>query len=240
MKTPIIGVMLAQAQSSQPGVTHKMQYVNDTYFAAVERAGGQPMGLPLMDSPERADALLALCNGFLLPGGEDVDPCIYGEDPHPMLGTVNRAADVAWSHVVQYALKYKKPLLGICRGLQVANTAMGGTLYQDMCERPVPSLLHMQRQARSYPLHKVTIVPDSRLAEILKTTQVYTNTMHHQCVKDCGSGLKVVAQTGDGVVEALEDSDGIIQLVQWHPEELQDTVPCMRNLFLDLIRRALA
>lgn len=238
MKTPVIGVLLQQIPSPKPGALIPIQFVNHPYLAAIERAGGLPLCLPLTQSPEKLDTLLDACDGFLFPGGADVDPRMYGEDPAPQLGSVDRKSDEEWRYVLEYARKSRKPLLGICRGLQVVNAAMGGSLYQDLSMMPTKTVQHRQQAERSYPVHKVSIAPDSRLKAILGTDEVFTNTLHHQCVNRCADGLRVAARTSDGAVEAMEDEEGLIQLVQWHPEELQETVPCMRNLFSDLIQRA--
>lgn len=239
MEPPVIGIMLFEMPSNGPEAIHLMQLANTPYFTAIERAGGLPIGLPQTEQPETLEALLARCDGFLLPGGLDVDPRFYGQDPHPLLGRVNLKSDQAWASVVHTAAREKKPVLGICRGLQLINTALGGTLYQDMSQRSTPSILHAQTyQNRGDLMHQVSIEPDSRLAKVLNTTRVYTNTLHHQCVNTCGAGLRVVAHTSDGVCEALESDDGLFLAVQWHPEELCHTAPCMEKLFSDLIQRA--
>lgn len=235
MKKPIIGLMLAQIQSPIQGATHNMQYINETYFRGIEAAGGIPLGIPLMECLEDMEPLLEMCDGFLLPGGEDVDPRCYGEHPHKTLGTVNYVADQAWISVVNVATEQKKPVFGICRGHQLVNVALGGSLYQDLSLMEGASQTHQQRQSRDYPLHEVRIAPTSKLALILGTESVYTNTLHHQCVKMPGEGLSVVAHSADGVPEALENDDGSIVLVQWHPEDLRSTVPCMCKLFENLI-----
>ncbi len=109
--------------------------------------------------------------------------------------------------------------------------------WQDLSRRGVPSYLHSQKQGRDYLMHEVKLVQGSRLSAVLGEEPVYTNTIHHQCVKEPGKGLKQVAQTDDGVPEALESEDGQIMLVQWHPEALLETEPRMRHLFEDLIAR---
>lgn len=239
MKTPVIGVMLSESRSQMPGAIHKMQHVNSAYLHAVEQAGGIPIGLPLVEDSEKFDRLLNLCDGFLLPGGADVDPHFYGQEPHPLLGRVNLVEDEIWAKVVFHSIETKKPLLAVCRGMQLLNTALGGTLYQDLSDFPAPTLLHRQSfQDRDYPMHKITLEGNSRLAAVLGTSEVCTNTLHHQCVDRCGEGLTVSAHTEDGVIEAVESRDGLLLAVQWHPEELQETVPCMKNLFSDLISRA--
>ena len=130
------------------------------------------------------------------------------------------------------------PVLGICRGLQLVNVAFGGSLYQDLSYMNPDHMLHSQKQNRDQLIHQVSVDADSYLASVLGTGSVYTNTMHHQCVKTPGEGLKITARTADGIPEAMETADGQFILVQWHPEELQDSEPRMRGLFKDLVEKA--
>ncbi len=239
MSKPLIAVMgahkLSVLYNENPVPSAAL---NETYANAVTRAGGIPVILPPYADDADLFRVLSLCSGLLLPGGEDVDPRYFGEDPSPKLGRITGYYDRAWLAALKYAEEKKMPVLGICRGHQLANLGFGGTLYQDLSDYPGKTILHGQHQDRTYPVHKVSIVPESWLAQILGFTEVYTNTMHHQCVKDPGAGLIVSARTGDGVIEGLETADGSMIFVQWHPEELQDTVPCMRELFADLVKKA--
>ena len=212
--------------------------LNETYANAVTRAGGIPVILPPFADDADLFRVMELCGGLLLPGGEDVDPRYFGEDPSPKLGRITGYYDRAWIAALEYAAEQGMPVLGICRGHQLANAVFGGTLYQDLSEYPGKTLLHGQHHDRTSTVHKVSIVPESHLARILGCTEVYTNTMHHQCVKEPGAGLYVSARTGYGVIEGLEIMDGSMIFVQWHPEELQDTVPCMQGLFTDLVKKA--
>ena len=148
------------------------------------------------------------------------------------------AMDRFWIHAANYALEHKMPVLGICRGLQLVNVAFGGSLYQDLSYKNQDHMLHSQKQNRDYLIHQVTMDADSHLASILGAEPVYTNTMHHQCVKEPGKGLKITAHTADGIPEAMETDGGQFILVQWHPEELQDSEPRMRGLFKNLIEKA--
>ncbi len=238
MNKPIIGVMMSQKLAPQKSATHYIQFLNEPYINALERAGTVPLLLPLTNALETLDSLLQVCDGFLFPGGADVCSYTYGEDPSPKLGKVNPRMDKMGKYVLAYAIQEQKPVLGICRGMQLINAALGGTLYQDIGTQCANVLMHRQETARNDVTHRVTIAPQSRLAQVLGTEEVFTNTMHHQSVKKCAPGLQIVARTSDGIVEALEDREGLLLLVQWHPEELQDSVPCMRNLFLDLAQRA--
>lgn len=238
MKKPIIGVILAQMPSPMPKAVHTMQYVNETYFRGIEEGGGIPMGLPFMADLADMGPLLALCDGFLIPGGVDVDPRHYGEHPHRTIGSCDYRGDLGWMTVVNHAMETGKPMLGICRGLQLVNVTLGGSLYQDVTMLEGADQVHAQPTRRDYPIHQVTIEPESHLAKVLGTEKIYTNSMHHQCAKALGKGLKVVARSADGVPEAIESEDAQVVLVQWHPEDLRTTVPEMKNLFTDLVDRA--
>ena len=240
MAQAIIGVLGAQGSVQSAGINVKIAYANDAYCQAVIRAGGIPIVLPVTADAELAEQMFALCDGFLFPGGEDVDPRFYNEAPHPLLGTVNQVTDAFWISALEYAQQHSLPILGICRGMQLINIALGGSLYQDLSEREQASNLHLQRQGRDYLMHAITVQTGSKLSNILGTEQIYTNTMHHQCVKELGVGLTASAYTADGLVEALENADGSIILVQWHPEELLESEPRMNKLFTDLVQRTLS
>ena len=238
MGRPIIGILSSRSDIPLPGGPNlSIEYASVAYCRAVVRGGGTPLLLPVTPEPELAEQMFAQCDGVLFPGGIDVDPRFYGEAPDPMLGTVDSTMDRFWLQALDFALDHKLPLLGICRGMQLVNVGLGGSLYQDLVRRGVPSYLHSQKQSRDYLMHQVKLTPGSRLSAVLGEESVYTNTMHHQCVKEPGKGLKRVAQTDDGVPEALESEDGQIMLVQWHPEALLETEPRMCRLFEDLIER---
>lgn len=239
MDRPIIGVLSSRSGIPIPGgQSITVEYANVAYCQAVVRGGGTPLLLPVTLQKDLAEQMFALCDGILFPGGYDVDPRFYGEAPDPLIGTVDSTMDRFWLHALEFAQARRLPVLGICRGMQLVNVGLGGSLYQDLSRRGVPSYLHNQKQqSRDYLMHQVKIEADSRLAAVLGGEPVYTNTIHHQCVKEPGKGLKLVAQTDDGVPEALESEDGQILLVQWHPEALLETEPKMLRIFEDLIDR---
>lgn len=239
MKKPIIGV-LGNTSTVDGPFAQKLPKacVNKAYTDAVERNGGAPLLIPASTDAETVEALLALCDGLLLPGGEDVDPRYYGQNLHHLIGTIRPEIDAFYMICVQYGLSHHLPMLGICRGMQFLNVAMGGSLYQDLSLREKKSNQHSQRYDRSYAVHRVLIEEGSGLAEILGTTRIDTNTMHHQAVDQLGEGLVLTAVAEDGVVEAFETPDRYVIGVQWHPEELVETVPQMNRLFQDLMEKA--
>lgn len=239
MIRPVIGI-LGNTLMTTPGLfkSAEKEYVNADYIQAVLQNGGAPVLIPSFALRKDPESVMRVLDGLLIPGGEDVHPFLYHEEPLEKCGEVRPEVDMAWKAAFDYAFAHKLPMLGICKGIQFINVMLGGSLYQDLSYREVPSNKHLQSLERSYLFHHVTIEADSRLAKILGGTEVETNSMHHQSVRALGKGLRVVAQARDGVIEALEDADGLIEAVQWHPEGLIESNPVMNQLFRDLVNRA--
>jgi putative glutamine amidotransferase len=191
------------------------------YDAAVRRAGATPRALSLDDSPARA---LDDVNGLLLTGGDDVDPALYGEAPHPTFDVAEPGRDAFEIDVVRRALAADLPVLAICRGLQVLNVALGGTLIQDIPSEPGSFLQHDADGALTLA-HTVTVTPGSRLAALVGPDDTRAvNSRHHQAVRALGSGLIVTATSPDGIVEAAElPAARFCVGVQWHPENFHAT-----------------
>jgi len=205
----------------------------------VEDAGAVPFIIPVSSDLEKTKKLIDLCDGLLFPGGEDIDPSYYGENPHPNLGEIRPEVDEFLFHSLLYALEQRKPALGICKGMQMMVVASGGSLYQDIySQREEETFLHCQSGRRTYGVHQVQIDKDSRLFQILETEQIATNSMHHQSVRTLGKGLHLSAHTEDGIVEAVESLDGRLIGVQWHPEEMVPESGAMKRLFKNLVQRA--
>jgi len=187
------------------------------YNEAVARLGG----LPLMVSnlaPELAQAYLAEADGLLLTGGVDVDPSLFGAEPHPLLGLVDGPRDQFELALYHAARAKGVPVLGVCRGHQLINVAAGGTLHQHL-PALTETVQHEQLEIGGAPSHGVALEPDSALAQAFGAEHVRTNSYHHQAVDRPGQGLRVVGRSADGVVEALEGTEGPFVLgVQWHPE----------------------
>lgn len=199
------------------------------YSTGVAAAGGVPFLIPMVSPPQAfADHL----DGVLLTGGEDVDPRRYGATPGPYQTALDPVRDEFEVQLVKAALERKLPLLAICRGTQVLNVAMGGTLVQHLA--PDSGEGHsFFGYPRPYRTHPVRIEADSNLARILGP-ELNVNSYHHQAVASVGSGLRVVARAPDGVIEGIETDDGGVLGVQWHPEMFTDVDP----LFGWLIDRA--
>ena len=240
MGNPIIGVFADTMSCNKGGfgdVTR--QYINAAYISAVEDAGAVPFIIPVSNDLEKTKKLIDLCDGLLFPGGEDIDPGYYGENPHKNLGETRPEVDKFLFHSLLYALEQRKPALGICKGMQMMVVATGGSLYQDIySQREEETFLHCQSGRRTYGVHQVQIDKDSRLFQILETGQIATNSMHHQSVRTLGKGLRLSAHTEDGIVEAVESLDGRLIGVQWHPEEMVPESGAMKRLFKNLVQRA--
>lgn len=240
MGNPIIGVFADTMSCNKGGfgdVTR--QYINAAYISAVEDAGAVPFIIPVSNDLEKTKKLIDLCDGLLFPGGEDIDPGYYGENPNKNLGEIRPEVDKFLFHSLLYALEQRKPALGICKGMQMMVVATGGSLYQDIySQREEETFLHCQSGRRTYGVHQVQIDKDSRLFQILETGQIATNSMHHQSVRTLGKGLRLSAHTEDGIVEAVESLDGRLIGVQWHPEEMVPESGAMKRLFKNLVQRA--
>ena len=198
--------------------------VNEAYTAALAEVGLVPMVLPPV-SPSMAAASLVDVAGLVLTGGEDIDPARFGQEKHPANGEPHPARDGYELALANAAAERRIPTLAICRGAQIMNVALGGTLVQDIPSQHASSIDHAPQGKRGQRTHDVNIETDSRLARIVGTTSISTNSSHHQSIDQVGRGLRVVASSPDGIVEAIEPSDAAwwMVAVQWHPEELTAT-----------------
>lgn len=215
---PIIGIAAHPTlQERNHGI---IQSCGENYLKSVEKAGGIPLILPIYEEPGAIEKYVSMCDGFLIPGGIDVNPLSYGEGPHPLLMMTRLEYDSYEIKLIQEIYKSRKPMLGICRGIQIINVAFGGTLWQDVSLRPDPTFRHQQQEMDSCCVsHKVLIEKDSILHSLFGS-ELLTNSYHHQSVRETGRGLKVTARAQDGVVEALEADGGypFLLALQWHPE----------------------
>lgn len=242
MTAPIIAI---PCRSDTSGRFHNLplQGIGQAYLSAVIAAGGVPVLLPLgLDEPRLLRAL-DCADGLLLTGGVDIAPALFGEEPHPKLGTVDTERDTAEMALAKRALETGIPLLAICRGIQVLNVAAGGTLVQDIASQVPDALKHdcfYPAYPRDHIAHAIEIAPDSRLAAIVgQNANVPVNSLHHQSIKAVGAGLRVAATSPDGIIEAVEGTgDAWVVGVQWHPEELVADRPDMRALFRAFVEAA--
>ena len=215
--------------------------VNAAYVSAVAQAGGIPLILSQLMGDGRTARALEGCQGLLLTGGEDVDPIHYGAEPSAALGSVDGERDRFELALFAAARAARLPILGICRGIQLVNVALGGTLYQDLpSERPGP-VDHNPDAARDARTHHVCLAPGSRAADALGVDRLVPNSFHHQAIRDLAPGLVASGWSDDGVIEAVESraDDGWVLAVQWHPEEMHaDRIAPEGGLFKALVDEA--
>ncbi len=208
----------------------------EKYADAVFRAGGRPAMLASPD-PGPPEEVLSRFDGLLLLGGGDVDPFLYDTEPHERLYGVNRERDLLEMSLCTAAASMAIPTLAICRGIQIANVAFGGSLHQHLPDLGITD--HgLPQEDDGYAKHEVTIDEGSRLAGICGAGRIGVNSSHHQAVDRIGDGLTPVARSDDSLVEALERSDGWFVAVQWHPEQTAPDESSQQGLFDELVRRA--
>jgi putative glutamine amidotransferase len=214
---PLIVVTTTLAPSgshSLPAVRLNVQYVT-----AVEEPGGTALLLTPGHDAESVERLVELAHGLVLTGGEDVDPALYGQEPHPELSTVNRLRDDVEVAALKAALRRGIPILAICRGMQLLNVALGGTLWQDLPSQREGDLLHEQDAPVSDRWHHATVQAGSGLEAIFGTRELFINSFHHQGVRDLAPSLAATVWAEDGLVEGYEGKDHPwLYGVQWHPE----------------------
>jgi len=244
MRRPIIGIP-TQTLEAIPNELPRCWVMSQRYVLALVECGGIPWVLPLLpDDPETMRAMYDRVDGVLLPGGADIDPASYGEVRGPHCGRTDAERDRSEVMLTRWALAEGKPLLGICRGVQIINIAAGGTLYQDIAAERAGATKHDyfprgNRNPRSQLVHDVSITPGTRLAAILDEPRARVNSMHHQGIKTLGAGLVAAAIATDGVVEGVEKAgDDVLLGVQWHPEDLTHSEQHMQRLFGALLDAA--
>lgn len=213
-------------------------YVNKDYTDAVVKSGGTPLLLPPVESAESICQYVSLCQGFILSGGGDINPLLYGCDPHPKLEGIHTTLDRTQWLLTQKILEAQKPLLAICRGEQLLNVVLGGTLWQDLEELPSPTFQHSQVASFADKIHEVTLTQGSVLWSLFGD-RIAVNSLHHQSICTLGKGLEAIAVANDGIIEAIQLKDSPFTLgIQWHPEMLLTGSDEMLPLFQELIRHS--
>ena len=242
MPRPIIGITCSRSiggRWSDYSLGHFKEYAFDAYSQAVLGCGGAPLLIPISQNKSSLASVLRVLDGLILSGGPDINPRFYKETPRDGLKDVDDAQDETEVAVACQALAAGLPLFGICRGLQVLNVAMGGTLYQDISRQVPAAINHTPRTDRSVVSHRVRIEPGLRLHAIIKRRTLWVNSNHHQAIRDLAPGLKVGAVAPVGIVEALEDPRQPFVLgVQWHPEGLWHKDRPAKSLFKAFITAA--
>ncbi|GCE31439.1 gamma-glutamyl-gamma-aminobutyrate hydrolase [Dictyobacter alpinus] len=230
---PLIGV------PSRTGVRGEnaekpVYYSNKSYIHAVESAGGVPVIIPIMNDYESLRSLLFRLDGLLLSGGIDVHPNTYKEEATIDLSETDAELDKLELSLAHWAWQEDIPTLGICRGMQLMNVSLGGSLYQDLATGYEGDLLkHANWQLpRNETVHSVSITPGSRMREVLGVDKILVNSLHHQAVKNLGKGIVASGLAEDGIVELLEIPERSFMLAaQCHPEELYSDNPVWSRLF---------
>jgi putative glutamine amidotransferase len=215
--------------------------VNAAYVRALLAAGGVPLILSPLMGASLAGSALDGCDGLVLTGGEDIHPSWYGAEPSPLLSAPSRERDLFELALFAVARQRELPILGVCRGIQLVNVALGGTLFQDLPSERPGAVEHSPPGARDSRTHSVRIQPGSRAAAALETTSVTVNSVHHQAIKDLAPGLVATGWTSDGLIEVAESSAETpwMLAVQWHPEEMHaDRQAPEHGLFSALVHEA--
>lgn len=234
MRKPIIGLVpLVDAE-------RESFWMLPGYMEGVQDAGGLPVMLPLTDSKSDAAELASLCDGFLYTGGHDVSPSLYGEEPLPECGELCPGRDGLEVPLLLEAMARDKPVLGICRGLQLINTALGGTLYQDLPTQRPSACEHHMAAPYDRPEHMVRLAEHSPLKRLLQAEEIGVNSCHHQGVKRLAPSLNVMAEAPDGLVEAVcAPESRFVWAVQWHPEFSRRVDENSRKLFEAFVQSCL-
>ena len=230
-KKPLIGISL--------GYNSKKNSVNTVYVESVLMNGGVPYLIPVTDDIEVLRQIVVQLDGLVMTGGEDIAPNYYGEQNHQQLGEVNDERDVYDITLIKLAIEHNIPILGICRGLQLINVAMGGTLYQDLPSQYSQQINHRQESGMTLA-HEVVVVPNTQTSHILNMDTILVNSLHHQAIKSLAPGLKITGKSVDWVIEMIEAyPTRQIMAVQFHPEYFTaegDTL--MGQFFKFLINKA--
>ncbi len=203
---PLIGISSARSSSGST-------LLSKTYTEAISRAGGIPVVIPTVGTKEEADAVLSVLDGIVFSGGEDIQPSWYGEEILNETVHIDYVRDLSDSLLARSALASGKPVLAICRGEQLLNVMMGGSLYQD-----IPSQISGAVGHAGGATHKIGLEPESLLAELYGTDSLLVNSFHHQAVKAPAPGIRITARSKEGIVEAYETDQ--VLAVQFHPEKM--------------------
>ena len=226
---PLIG-MLAEVDDEQ---NTKLKY---SYTKAIENSGGTPLILPYTENAETIDRFIELCDGFVFTGGVDISPERYGESKSELCGKPQLYRDELEFSFFAKVIKTEKPILGICRGMQFINVALGGTLYQDIPTEYKTDIKHRRNEGEEDITHQINVYPDSPLGALTKENRMIANSFHHQAIKKPGKGLEIMAMADDGIVEAVYiNGSRYLRAYQWHPERLIDTDENNKLIFDDFI-----
>ena len=235
---PLIGISTGKRQASDSPLPFLGAAV--TYSEAVSIAGGTPVLIPYTPAEQPLHALFERLDGIILSGGGDIDPAVYHAEPHPQTGGIDPGRDRAEFLLARWAVDEDKPLLAICRGIQVLNVALGGTLIQDIPSEALDALEHAQKPPDfARIMHTVSVTRGTALFRALNATdeELPVNSLHHQAVGQAAAPLCVAARAPDGIIEGVEIPERRFVIgVQWHPEALFKMHTPMRHLFQALVQ----
>lgn len=230
MKKPIIGVTPLWDKEKNS------YWMLPGYLEGLEEAGAIPVILPLAADGADIAQLADLCDGFLFTGGQDVAPQLYREALKPTCGELCPARDTLERELLNRALEQDKPILGICRGLQFLNVALGGTLYQDLPTEHPSGIEHSMKPPYDQATHTVRILPDTPLAALMQKTELGVNSCHHQAIKTLAPDLVEMGRSTDDLIEAVYlPGKTFVWAVQWHPELSFHTDEDSRKMFMALV-----
>ncbi|MCD7810172.1 MAG: gamma-glutamyl-gamma-aminobutyrate hydrolase family protein [Erysipelotrichaceae bacterium] len=226
MKKPVIGVLPIM------DYTKGNIWMLPGYTDGIQEAGGIPIVLTFTDKIDELRRLVDTCDGFLFTGGHDINPELYHENKLDVCGEISKERDDLESLLFSIAYQQDKPILGICRGIQMINVLLGGTLYQDLNTQHISNVTHRQGRPYDEAIHDVHIYKDTPLYELLHQETIGVNSLHHQAIKDLSSQLKPMAVSPDGLIEAVYDpSKTFLWAIQWHPEYLHLVDEKSRQIF---------
>ncbi|WP_350343423.1 gamma-glutamyl-gamma-aminobutyrate hydrolase family protein [Proteinivorax tanatarense] len=214
MKAPLIGI------TSVYDYNKNVHWLGDDYCSAISQCGAVPVVIPSSLPHKQILALANHLDGLLLSGGDDVNPLSFAQEPVPDMGIVDPLRDNLELTLTKEFMRTDKPILGICRGLQVINIVLGGTIIQDLPSHTGEWIGHSQKGTRAYASHSVDIEENTLLRSIIDKDTIYTNSFHHQAVDKVGKDLIINCRSKDGLIEGLEHTEKQILGVQWHPENL--------------------
>lgn len=239
-------ILISPRKSTATGYPDENTYMDSSVSwnqLLISEHGGIPVMIPMLDD-DSIRQMVELCDGVFLTGGADINPRIYGEEKAEYCGEIQNDRDSAELSMIKYAMEMKKPMLCICRGFQIFNAAMGGTLYQDIPTQTGTSIKHSNWNVKEFYgyepdtcAHPVNIVPDTPLAKLVGENTIYTNSLHHQGIKQAAPGVIIQAYAPDGIPESfyVDTPDQYIRGYQWHPEfQTENSVKAaIVNEFLD-------
>jgi putative glutamine amidotransferase len=245
---PVIGIA-AETLGEAPVHTSPGWVMEQRYVQVLAGLGAVPWMIPLLMGDEGTlQSIYPRLDGVFLTGGVDIDPGCYQQQRHPLCGRTDPPRDWTETRLLQWAMRDRKPILGVCRGLQMINVTLGGSLFQDV---PTQMAGAVQHDVLAPPggdscnaiMHPVRVAPGTKLHDILGASEIEVNSTHHQAIAELAQGLTPSAWAPDGLIEAIESSNRggpYLVAVQWHPEDMAHNVPPMRQLFQSFLEAAAA